>query len=249
MLAHLVAWVLGLLGSAPPLLLYAVVALWIGVDGAGIPVPMEPVLLFTGALAADGKAVLLVVIASAALGALAFDGLAFFVGRRVPLAAIARVGRRVGFTQERADHLELWLRKRGVLGVVVAAVCPGLRTFAAYLMGAAEVSIAAFATGVLIGVVAYSSLWLALGAVLGANYLAPLRFLDRLGLVGGIVAVAVVVGVVLLHRHTGRLARRHVALHFHRERGQAAAPVAGVARPTGAPSATGATEEGAWPTS
>lgn len=215
MFTQLVTSILTLLGNVPLPLVYAIVAVWIGIDCAGIPLPMEPVLLFAGALGATGRASAALAILSAVLGSLALASLAYHLGRRFGAPAITRVGRRIGFTQARADHMELWLRHRGVLGVIFASIAPGIRTFSAYMMGIAEVPHMTFLFGVFVGTVIYSSIWIMVGQTLGANYRAPLRYLDRIGLFGIALAAIVAGTAILLHHLWGQHARQRVAAHFH----------------------------------
>jgi|GEM_PF-858974 membrane protein DedA with SNARE-associated domain len=213
---NLVTQILTLLGNVPPPVVYLILALWIGVDCAGIPVPMEPVLLFTGALAAQGRISLALALVSATFGALLFASLAYTIGRRIRGETLVRAGHYVGFTQARADHLDLWLRRRGLLGVIVASVCPMLRTFSGYLMGMAQVARSAFILGVIIGAGCYSAFWLALGTELGEEYREPLHLLDQLGIAGALVLVAGVVVIIVLHHLWGRMALSRVAAHYHR---------------------------------
>lgn len=232
MFTQLVTFILTTLGNVPVLLVYAIVAVWIGVDVAGIPLPMEPVLLFVGALGAAGRSSIVLAIASAMLGSLAFATVAYYLGGRYGKSAITRVGCHVGFTEERADHMEVWLRRRGAVGVLIASVSPVIRTFSGYIMGIAEVPRGIFAVGVLAGSLLYSTLWIVVGRVLGANYRAPLRYVDRLGLYG-IVVIAVVIGAsIALHRVWGEASRQQVAAHFHRHQ-QAVAQAAAQATQLG----------------
>src|SRR5262245_60745291 len=216
MFTQVVTSLLATMATVPIPLCYGIIAVWIGLDNAGIPAPMEPVLLFAGALATTGHIVLFLDVASATLGALLFASLAYVVGQRFGGDVIMRAGRHVGLTSARADHIELWLRKRGIVGVVIATVCPILRTFSAYVMGVAQVPLRRFVPGMLLAALAYSTLWILLGWVLGDNYRAPLRYLDSVGLVGALALAVVVAAVLLMHHFWGRLALRQVALHFHR---------------------------------
>jgi membrane protein DedA with SNARE-associated domain len=232
MLTHLVDQIIATMGSVPQVAVYAIVALWVGVDDAGIPVPMEPVLLFTGTLAATGKTVLILAVLSTAVGALIFASLAYTIGRRVGTANLVRVGRRIGLTAERADHLELWLRKRGLFGIIIAAGFPVLRTFSAYIMGVVGVSRARFTAGVLTASLVYCTFWLVLGSLLGSNYRAALRVFDSVGLIGLALALLAVIALMLLHNLWGRYGLRHVKRHYHRH--QAAAIASGTSNATGA---------------
>ena len=204
------------LGAVPAAAVYAICAGWLGLESAGIGVPIEIMLLFEGSLAAQQKVNLVIAILCTTLGCLLFAAVAYTIGRRAGTVAIARVGRFVGLNQVRADHIELWLRHRGALGVFVARVTPMVRTYSSYIMGAAEIGIPTFLIGTFLGALLYNGVFIILGMVLGRNYEKPLQYLDQFG-VKGIAAVAGgIILLLLLHHFWGRLTLRRIARHFHR---------------------------------
>lgn len=204
------------LAAVPAVAVYAICAGWLGLESAGIGVPIEIMLLFEGSLVAQQKVNLLIAIICTSLGCLLFAALAYFIGRRVGTVAIARVGRFVGLNQVRADHIELWLRNKGARGVFIARVTPMVRTYSSYIMGAAEIGLLTFLIGTFLGALLYNGIFIVLGMLLGKDYERPLHALDQFG-VGGIAAVVGgIVLVVLLHHFWGRLILRSIARHFHR---------------------------------
>ena len=209
----------------PQPLIYLIAAVWLGLESAGIGVPIEPMLLFVGSLATQSIVNPVLATAATALGCLAFAGVAYVIGHRVGTAAIGRVGRVIGLNQQRAEHIELWLRQRGAVGVVIARETPIVRTFGSYIMGAADVPVPTFALGTLIGALIYCGAFIGLGAVLGENYKAPLHALDQIGLGGILIAAGILVAAVVLHHFWGRLTLRRITLHFHRHQAQVAARV------------------------
>jgi membrane protein DedA with SNARE-associated domain/membrane-associated phospholipid phosphatase len=218
MLTHLATYLLSGMADLPILALYALVALWAGADCAGLPIPMEPALLFLGALVAEGKVILPIAIGIVALAELIFAGAAYELGRRVPLAKTLHIGRYVGLTPTRAEHVELWLRTRGIHGAVIASITPMLRTFAPYIMGVARLPRGFYLIGTLAGASLYSAVWLILGAALGKNYQIPLRYLDRLGVIGLGIALLVVCAVCAVRFHWGQRALARISHLMQRER-------------------------------
>ncbi|HEV8193182.1 MAG TPA: bifunctional DedA family/phosphatase PAP2 family protein [Ktedonobacterales bacterium] len=216
MFTQLVTLVIGAMDQMPALLVYGLVAVWIGADSAGIPLPREAVLLFAGVLSAAGHVGFAVVVGSAVLGSVLFAGLAYSLGRHFGAAPILRLGRYVGFTPERAEHIEIWLRHRGLLGIVVANMLPMLRTFCGYIMGIAEMSSGKFLVGTMMGSLISAAIWIWVGSVFGANYHVPLGYIDRIGTVGLIAAVATIVGLVILHYLWGRRTLSRMAQHAQR---------------------------------
>src|SRR5260370_27363573 len=92
-------------------------------------------MLFAGSLSTQGKTSVVLTVLITSLGCLAFAGLAYVIGRREGTTAITRFGRFIGLHQTRADHLELWLRPLGALGIFIARGTPVPRTLAASVPG------------------------------------------------------------------------------------------------------------------
>lgn len=215
---HIANSIITFMGQVPAPLVYVIAGIWLGLESVGIGLPIEPMLLFLGSLAAQGTQTginpLLAILATCA-GCLVFSSVAYWIGKRAGTAAISRVGRYVGLTQARADHIELWLRHRGFLGVFIVRETPMLRTYGSFVMGAADVPLPAFALGTFTGALVYCGAFIALGAALGDNYRAPLQYLDQFGEPGIAALLAVVVVLFVLHHFWGRLSLRRLAQHFH----------------------------------
>lgn len=213
---QLVSQLIAVMSQVPPPLIYVIAAVWVGLESAGVGLPIELMLLFVGSLGAEGKTILPLAIFCAAVGCLAFATAAYEIGKRVGTQSITRVGRFVGLNQTRADHIELWMRHRGAAGVLIARETPMVRTYGSYIMGAADIPLATFVLGTFVGSLVYCALWIIVGAVLGKDYEAPLHHLDQIGTPGIAIAVGVVVLVALLHHFAGRLGLHRIALHFRR---------------------------------
>ncbi len=222
---HLVSQVFALMISVPTPLVYGIAAVWVGLESSGIGVPLEPMLLFVGSLSSQESArfnlVLAVLVTT--LGCVVFASAAYMIGRRVGTIAITRVGRFVGLNQTRAEHIELWLRHRGALGVLIARLTPMVRTFGSFIMGAADIPPATFAVATFAGSLVYCSAWIVAGNLLGANYQAPLRYLSGLGLRGVAIVAACTLLVVVIHHFWGRLTLHRITAHFHRHHARVSA--------------------------
>lgn len=82
------------LGSIPPIAVYVVVLLVIGVESMGIPLPGEVALVSASLLAATGTVSPWGVAAGAAAGAIIGDSAGYLIGRRYGRSLFERVGRR-----------------------------------------------------------------------------------------------------------------------------------------------------------
>lgn len=209
------------MSSVPLPLAFLIVAVWVGAESAGIGVPIEPMMLFAGSLAAQSKSLSPIIeaaifIVCAALGCLLFASIAYEIGKRAGTATITKVGRFIGLNQTRADHIELWLRHRGGLGVFIARETPMVRTFGSYIMGAADIPPATFALSTLGGSLVYCGIWIIVGNMLGANYTQALGYLGKIGTPGILIAVGVVLVVIVFHHFLGRFGFHRIKRHYLR---------------------------------
>ncbi len=81
-MTNLVNHLIQILGSVPALLVYLIAAVWMGLESAGIGVPIEPMMLFIGSLAAGTHPHIFLPLAilCAALGCLLFAFIAYTIG-------------------------------------------------------------------------------------------------------------------------------------------------------------------------
>ncbi|MGO8949187.1 MAG: DedA family protein [Ktedonobacterales bacterium] len=227
-MTNLVNHLIQILGSVPAILVYLIAAVWMGLESAGIGVPIEPMMLFVGSLAAGmhPHISLPLAILSATVGCLVFSSLAYVIGERVGTTAIARAGRYAGLNQERADHIELWLRHRGAIGVFIARETPMVRTYGSFVMGAARIPLRTFLIATFLGSLLYTAIFITLGEVLGANYRAPLSWLDsHVGPGAFVIVIGIVVALLVLYHFGARLARYRLALHYRRHHAADRLPV------------------------
>jgi membrane protein DedA with SNARE-associated domain len=82
------------LATVPPLTVYAVVAVVIGLESMGVPLPGEVTLLSAALLAATGRVDPLWVAVGASAGAILGDSLGYYLGRRGGRPGLDRLSRR-----------------------------------------------------------------------------------------------------------------------------------------------------------
>ncbi len=202
-------------------IVYLIVVVWMAIESLGIGVPEESILLLLGAAVSQRQIApaegLTLAIGAAALGTILGALGGYSIGRRAG-PAIVRVGRFVGLSQQRADHMELWLRQRGALGVFAARLIPVLRGLSPYIIGASNQRLSTFLLGTISGALAFSALWVVIGFALGNKYKDALSFFDRFGLLGLAALVALVAAVWTLHHLWIRRVWRRLEAFFQRHR-------------------------------
>lgn len=208
------------LTSLPSLIVYLAAGGWLLIESVGVGLPIEPVLLLVGAVSIRPDPLQTAIHLAAGLGALVAGTLlgalfGFAVGRRAG-RGLPRVGRAIGLTDVRIEHLSLWLRKRGALGVFLSRFIPVVRGLAPYVLGASHIPFPVFLIGSALGAVVYEGLWVGLGAFLGKNYQVPLQYLNQFGTPGLIFVVVVIILLIVIHYLSAHLSWRRLSAHFHR---------------------------------
>jgi membrane protein DedA with SNARE-associated domain len=116
---------------------YAAVAVFVGMEASGIPVPGETALIAAAVLASQGKLSIELVIAIAAVSAIVGDNVGYFLGRRYGRRLMERPGRtkeRRQVALERGEHL---FDRHGAKAVFLGRWIALLRIWAAWLAGIA----------------------------------------------------------------------------------------------------------------
>ncbi|HUY55920.1 MAG TPA: DedA family protein [Candidatus Nanopelagicaceae bacterium] len=177
----------------PPLGVYGFVLLWLAAESAGLPLPDEAVLLTLGFLAHRGTVslppLILCAVAGSAIGAAISYQIGYALGRPV----VARIASRVGISDARLTEAEVWVRRRGGIGVFLTRVIPFARNLASYAAGIASIPPRIFYPAMLLGALVWCTTVTSVGDALGAHYATILR-LGPAGLLigGGLLLVALI---------------------------------------------------------
>lgn len=196
------------LEHVPAIAVYAFIIAWLAAESCGIPLPNELVLLATGSIAAQRGStlspVLLVVLATAA--SVAGASAAYELGRRGGRPAVLRFGRLFGLTEARLDAVERWFKRSGPLAVAVSRITPFVRTYASFPAGVLELPYASFVIASAVGSLVWCSVMVALGFILGEDYIIALHFIERYTIPAIIILVVLVAGYIWLHNRLAHAA-------------------------------------------
>lgn len=179
---------------------YAGVAVLVGVESAGVPVPGETSLIAAAVLASQGHLSLPLVIAVAAGAAIVGDNVGYVIGRRGGRWLLTRPGRWQRSRTRMLERGERFFARHGGKAVFFGRWVPWLRVTAAWLAGANRMPWPGF------------FVWNALGGIAWATSVGlAAYFLGKaaaavLGTVGLVVLALIVVAalVVLLARRLRR---------------------------------------------
>ena len=115
---------------------YWVIALVVGLESMGIPLPGETILVLAAIYAAaDPTLNIWLVIVAACVGSIMGDNLGYWVGKRYAYVLLLRYGRHVGMTPARIKLGQYLFREHGGLVVFLGRFVALLRILAAFLAG------------------------------------------------------------------------------------------------------------------
>ncbi len=164
----------------------------------GIPLPAVPALLGVGALAANGRGSILLVLVVIAVVALSVDLGWYELGRRRGagvLAGLCRLSLEPDSCVRRAENV---FSRYGARAMLVAKFVPGLTTVMPPLAGIFGVGLRRFVLYELGGVMLWAGLWMGLGYAFSDAITLVVARLARLERMLGVVVVAAIVGYVLI---------------------------------------------------
>jgi membrane protein DedA with SNARE-associated domain len=183
---------------------YWIVALTIGLECLGLPLPGELILIAAAIYAGSSHALnIWLVIGTAALGAILGNAIGFWIGREGGYRLLLRYGRRFGMTDGRIKLGQYLFLKHGGKIVFFGRFVAVLRVLVALFAGANQMSWRSF----LFFNVAGAIVWAILYGV-GAYYLGEKsHFFTRYVAIGSALAAAILIAtvVIFLRRQEARL--------------------------------------------
>jgi len=115
---------------------YWAIALVVGIESMGVPLPGETILVLAAIYAAaDPNLNIWLVIAAAAIGSIIGDNMGYFIGQRYAYALLLRYGRHIGMSTPRIKVGQYLFRKHGGKVVFFGRFIALLRILAAFLAG------------------------------------------------------------------------------------------------------------------
>jgi membrane protein DedA with SNARE-associated domain len=181
-------------------------------EQVGIPLPAVPALLAVGALAAQGRVSLLLVIGAIAAVALPVDLVWHELGRRRGarvLSGLCRLSLEPDVCVRRTGSLFI---RHGVRALLVAKFLPGLTTVMPPLAGVFGVPRLRFAAYDLAGVVLWAGLWAGIGYVFSETIEEVARRVSALGRTAGVAVAGALAGYVLFKYLRRRLFLRRLRI-------------------------------------
>jgi membrane protein DedA with SNARE-associated domain/membrane-associated phospholipid phosphatase len=178
---------------------FVMVALFLLVEGAGVPVPGETALVTAAALAGRGTLSLTGVILAGCVGTIAGGQAGYWLGARGGTAFIARYGRWILLSEARLERTHRFFDQHGAKTVLLGRFVAFLRSFVGIFAGLSRMPIRVFALHNAIGGIVWVVTFSLLGYAFGRNLPRLVHYIGRVSLLLAIL-IAIVAAVVFLWR-------------------------------------------------
>jgi membrane protein DedA with SNARE-associated domain/membrane-associated phospholipid phosphatase len=182
---------------------YVLVALFLFIEAAGVPVPGETALVTAAALAGRGTLSIFGVLVAGTLGTIAGGHAGYWLGVRGGHTSIVRHGKWIGLTEKRLERTQTFFAAHGANTVLLGRFVAVVRSFIGILAGLAGMPQRKFAVYNAAGAVVWVAAFSVLGYVFGRNLPRLVHYIGRVSLVVALL-IAVVAGVVFLSRWFAR---------------------------------------------
>lgn len=162
--------VVNAVADLPPGLLYLVIVVWLVAESAGVPIPNEAILLFSGFLVGSGHLNLLLVWGASIVGTAGGASLSWWIARTYGPTGVRRVGRYVLLTEGRMAAAQGFFHRRGAVTIFLARLTPIVRTVISYPAGLAAMPYRPFLLATAAGCAIWNMAVLLLGRAAGEHW-------------------------------------------------------------------------------
>ncbi len=179
---------------------YLAIFLLMVAEACLIPIPSEVIMLLGGALAAQGKLVIIGVILAGVAGDVLGSYIAWAIGRYGGRKAIDRIGKYVLLDAHDIDRAEHWFSTKGEVTVLVSKALPFVRTFSSLPAGIAGMKPIRFGIYTFIGCAIWETGLAVAGYQLGAKWNSIVHDFSGASYVVAAIVVLVILGAIY-HRY------------------------------------------------
>ncbi|QLL08146.1 DedA family protein [Mycobacterium vicinigordonae] len=146
---------------------YAAVIVLVGLEGVGIPLPGQIVLITAGVYAGAGNLHLGLVLLAGLVAAVGGDNAGYAIGRYGGRELVLRFGRYVFLTRDRLAKTERFFERRGRLVVPLGRFVDGLRQASGIAAGLARMGWRRYLTYNALGSAVWVAVWVFVGYLAG----------------------------------------------------------------------------------
>ena len=149
---------------------YIAVLISLVLELIAFPLPGEALMTYCGYVVYMNKMSYLLSIIVATSGAIIGITISYFIGRALEIKLIENYGSYIHLNKNRMDKISTWYQKYGSMLLIVAYFIPGIRHITGYFSGITKVSYKKFAVSAYLGALIWTTTFMSLGRILGANW-------------------------------------------------------------------------------
>lgn len=165
----------------------------------GLPIPDETLLVFVGYLSFKGNLSAPLSLLTAALGSSCGITISYSLGRLLGPRPTTTVGPWLHLSEKHYLAAQEWVNRWGKYALLIAYFVPGLRHLAALAAGASDLRYPTFARFAYTGALVWSATFIAVGYMLGEEWVTSSMVLHRtLRWIAGIALFVVLSGAMLI---------------------------------------------------
>ena len=178
---------------------YKAMALLIGVEEAGVPLPLpgDLAIAFMGYQVSLGRANPVIVVVSTIGSASAGASVLYWISRSLSRRILAKFGRFLHLNEARLDRVERWFTRYGAPVIIFGRLIPGLRIGVAVAAGILRVTYWKFLVYTAISAAIWAAIYMGIGWGLGRHYQRVEEVVEKIG-GDPLLVLAIVVAVGLL---------------------------------------------------
>jgi membrane protein DedA with SNARE-associated domain len=182
---------------------YIAVALFVGIEGIGVPIPGETMLITAAVFAAEGHLNIAGVIAAAAIGAVVGNSIGYSVGWFGGYPLLRRFGKYVRLNEPQVKVGRYIFKRYGTRVVFLGRFVSILRTYLAFLAGANRMPLPKFLLAITAGAVAWALVY-GVGAYALGSEISHLSLPVEIAF-GALAVAAIIAGVIFIRFQGKRL--------------------------------------------
>ncbi len=175
---------------------YIAVALFVGIEGIGVPIPGETMLITAAVFAAEGHLNIAGVIVAAAVGAVVGNSIGYSVGWFGGYPLLRRFGKYVRLNEPQVKVGRYIFMRYGTKVVFLGRFVSILRTYLAFLAGANRMPLPKFLPAITAGAVAWALVY-GIGAYALGSQISHLSVPVEIAF-GALAVAAIIAGVIFI---------------------------------------------------
>jgi membrane protein DedA with SNARE-associated domain/membrane-associated phospholipid phosphatase len=189
---------------------YVLVAVFLTVEAAGVPIPGESALVTAAAFAGRGTMHIVGVIIAASVGTIAGGHIGYWLGARGGAKLVAMHGRWIGLNEKRLETTRRFFEQHGAKTVASGRFVAFVRSFMGIFAGLTGMPLRTFALYNAIGGVVWVLTFSSLGYAFGRNLPRLIHYIGRVSLLLAIL-IALITAIVFMWRWFARNRERIIA--------------------------------------